>query len=227
MVAARSHDEIEAVAEALRAEGHEAHAQSCDVTDPEQVEALRDAATAKLGGAVDILVNNAGIASSAPLAKVTLEEWNRIFAVNVTGTFLCAQAFVPGMLEQGWGRVINVASVAGKFGGAYITAYAASKHAVVGFTRSLSAEVATKGVTVNAVCPGFVDTEMTDESIARITEVSGMAPERARRQLASLSPQRRLYTADEVAYQVLCLCPDEASGVNGQSLVLDGGTYQS
>lgn len=226
VVSARSQDQIDAVAHQLTERGYKAGAVVCDVTKPEGVENLARESTQILGG-VDILVNNAGIATSAPLKAVTLEEWNRIFAVNVTGTFLCTQAFLPGMLERGWGRVVNVASVAGKMGAAYISTYAASKHAVIGFTRAMAAEVAAKGVTVNAVCPGYVATEMTEQSVARITEKTGLPEEAARASLAKMSPQKRVYEAEEVAYQVLVLCDPRAGGVNGQSVVLDGGTVQS
>ncbi|HSL84904.1 MAG TPA: SDR family oxidoreductase, partial [Thermoanaerobaculia bacterium] len=168
-VAARSEGEIGALAEELRHAGVRALAVPCDVTSEESVAALARAVEGELGP-VDLLVNNAGIASSSPLARTTLEEWNRIFTVNATGTFLCTRAFLPGMMERGRGRVVNVASIAGVAGARYIAAYAASKHAVVGLTRSAAAEAASRGVTVNAVCPGYVDTAMTDLSVARIVE---------------------------------------------------------
>ena len=226
VVAARSTGEIEATAAALREAGHRAWSVACDVTDPQEVEALRHQAQEKLGG-VDVLVNNAGIASSAPLKAIGLEDWNRIFAVNVTGTFRCTQAFLRAMVERGWGRVVNVASVAGKIGAPYISAYAASKHAVVGFTRSVAAEVALTGVTVNAVCPGYVETAMTVETVERIVRKTGLTAEKARASLEGVSPQGRVFEADEVAYQVLCLCDPRARGVTGQAVVLDGGGVQS
>lgn len=225
VVSARSADEIEAVAAALRDAGAEAHAVACDVTDPAAVEALAAAAGERLG-AVDLLVNNAGIATSAPLKAITLEEWNRVFAVNVTGTFLCTRALLPGMLERGWGRVVNVASIAGRIGAPYISLYAASKHAVVGFTRALAAEVAAKGVTVNAVCPGYVDTPMTDGSVARIIAKTGISEEQALEHLRAASPQQRLMEPEEVAWLVARLCQSAARGINGQALVLDGGAVQ-
>ena len=226
VVSARSRDQVDTVAHELLDRGHQAAAVVCDVTQAEDVERLVEESLAFLGG-VDILVNNAGIATSAPLKAVTLEEWNRVFAVNVTGTFLCTQGFLPGMVERGWGRVVNVASVAGKMGAPYITTYAASKHAVIGFTRALAAEVATKGVTVNAVCPGYVATDMTVESVARIAGKTGLSEEEARTHLDKMSPQQRIFEAEEVAYQVLVLCDPRAAGVNAQAVVLDGGAVQS
>lgn len=222
LVAARSTAEIEAVAGELAAAGHRAVAVRCDVTDPVSVAALGERATALLGAA-DILVNNAGVATSAPLKSIRLEDWNRVLAVNATGTFLCTQRFLPAMLDRGWGRVVNVASIAGRSGAPYIAAYAAAKHAVVGFTRAVAAEVAARGVTVNAVCPGYVDTEMTVESVARIVAKTGIAEEQARAHLRSANPQGRLLEAGEVAHLVRCLCDPAARGINGQAIVLDGG----
>ena len=226
VVASRSGDELEATAAALREGGHRAWAVRCDVSDPGDVAALRKRAEEKLGG-VDVLINNAGIGHSAKLEAITLDDWSRIFAINATGTFLCTQAFLPPMVGRGWGRVINIASVAGKIGAPYIAAYSASKHAVVGFSRSVAAEVATTGVTVNAVCPGFVATDMVDESVDRIVTKTGKSPDSARRSLERMSPQGRVFEVEEVAYQVLCLCDPRARGINGQALVLDGGGVQS
>jgi NAD(P)-dependent dehydrogenase (short-subunit alcohol dehydrogenase family) len=230
VVAARSAEQLAATAEGLRAEGHQVFEVRCDVTDPAQVKALHAAATERLRGAgvqADVLVNNAGVAHSAPLEAITLEDWNRLFAVNVTGTFLCTQAFLPAMAAAGWGRVVNVASIAGKMGAPYIAAYAATKHAVVGFTRAVAAEFATRGVTVNAVCPGYVDTDMTVESVARVVGKTGISSEQALDFMRRTSPQNRLFTADEVAYLIASLCDPRAGGINGQALVLDGGGVQS
>jgi NAD(P)-dependent dehydrogenase (short-subunit alcohol dehydrogenase family) len=223
MVAARTEAEVEAVAAELAAAGHRAFAATCDVTDPASVAALARAAAERLG-AVDVLVNNAGIAPSAPLRSITLESWNRTFTVNATGTLLCTQAFVPGMVERGWGRVVNVASVAARAGAAYIGTYAASKHAVLGLTRSVAAELAPTGVTVNAVCPGYVDTDMTEESIERIVQKTGLTREKAAAAILATSPQKRLLEPAEVAYWVVALCHPLAKGVNGQALVVDGGS---
>jgi NAD(P)-dependent dehydrogenase (short-subunit alcohol dehydrogenase family) len=222
LVAARTRGEVEAVAAALREAGHRAHAATCDVADPASVRELARAAEAALG-AVDILVNNAGIAPSAPVKDLSLEDWNRTIAVNATGTFLCAQAFLGGMTARRWGRIVNVASVAARTAMPYIAAYAASKHAVLGFTRALAAEVAPLGVTANAVCPGYVDTVMTTASLDRIVAKTGMPRVKALERIEGLSPQRRLLEVDEVAFLVAALCDPRAKGVNGQAIVLDGG----
>src|SRR5690606_9068480 len=150
VVAARTREQIEAVAASLRDAGRTAYAIPCDVTDPDAVERLAREAVERLGH-VDILVNNAGGAGSALLHRLTLEEWNRLFTLNATSAFLCTRAFAPVMVERGWGRIVNIASVAGLMGARYIAAYAAAKHAVVGFTRAAAAELAASGVTVNAV----------------------------------------------------------------------------
>jgi NAD(P)-dependent dehydrogenase (short-subunit alcohol dehydrogenase family) len=193
-----------------------------DVTDPTEVARLKQLALEHLGQ-VDILVNNVGAAHSDPLERITLEDWQRLMAVNATSTFLCTQAFVPGMVERRWGRVVNVASIAGLSGGRYIAAYSAAKHAVVGFTRSVAAEVAQFGVTVNAVCPGYVDTPMTEESIRRIMEKTGRSREQVLAAILETTPQRRLIAPEEVAAAALALCLDSARGINGHALVIDGG----
>ena len=225
LVAARSADQVERTAAALREAGYEAWSETCDVTDEAEVERLARVAAERLG-AVDVLVQSAGRAFSAPLHRMTLAEWEEIFRVNVTGTFLCARALLPGMVERGWGRVVHVASVAGLSGARYISAYAASKHAVVGFTRSVAAEVAPSGVTVNAVCPGYVDTAMTRESVARIAAKTGRSKAEALASVVAANPQGRLIEPVEVARVVTWLCEEEARGVNGQTIVIDGGALQ-
>ncbi len=222
VVCARSEDEIESVAEELRAKGFDVHAVRCDVADEDSVGAMATEATARLG-TVDILVNNAGIALSNPVKRIPLAEWNRIIAVNATGTFLCTRAFIEGMIERGWGRVINIASVAGLRGAPYIAAYAASKHAQIGFTRALAAEVADQGITANAICPSYVDTPMTEYAVARVVEKTGVTPEEAIERIASLSPQGRLIRPQEIAHAVLMLCAKDGEGINGQTIVIDGG----
>ena len=216
-VASRSKAELAAVAKTTGARAH-----PTDVTDPASVRSLADAV-----GEADILVNNAGIAHSAPLARITLDDWNRLFAVNATGTLLCTQAFLPGMVARKVGRVVNVASVAGLAGGRYIAAYAAAKHAVIGFTRSVAEEIGASGVTINAVCPGYVDTDMTKESVKRIREKTGKSKAEALAAILSHTPQGRLITPEEVADTVVWLCGEGARGVNGQAIVLDGGNLRS
>jgi 3-hydroxybutyrate dehydrogenase len=222
VVAARSSDEIEAVAESVRQAGADAWAVRVDVAEPDSITALFEQARKHLGE-VDILVNNAGIARAAPAVRLTLEDWNRMIAVNATGTFLSTQAVLADMIERGWGRIVNVASVAGLRGASYIAGYSASKHAVLGFTRSVAGEVARAGVTINAVCPGYVDTPMTEASIANIVAKTGKTTEEALGAILATTPQRRLITSEEVSAAVMFLCGDDARGINGQTIVLDGG----
>ncbi len=222
LVAARTASEVEDVAARLRAKGYSAHAETCDVSDAASIERLVSGAIERLGR-VDILVNNAGVALASALHKTTLDDWNRLFAVNATSAFLCLKGFLPGMVERGWGRVINVASIAGLRGDRYIAAYAASKHALVGLTRAAAAEAAAHGVTVNAVCPGYLDTDMTRDSVARIMRTTGRTEAEALDAILRTTPQKRLIEADEVAEAVAYLCTDAARGVNGDALVIDGG----
>jgi NAD(P)-dependent dehydrogenase (short-subunit alcohol dehydrogenase family) len=175
------------------------------------------------GRSVDVLVNNAGVSSSAPLPKTTLEEWNRQFAVNATGAFLCTRAVLPGMLERDRGRIVTVASVASHAGGRYVSGYTASKHAVLGLTRSVAAEVAGTGVTCNAVCPAYVRTDMTDQTIANIEARTGKDGEAA---LAAMTPLGRLVEPEEVAFAFAFFAAEEAAAINGQSLIIDGGGVQ-
>lgn len=193
-----------------------------DVTERDSVARAFDAAATRFGN-VGILVNNAGEAASAPFLKTDDKLWRRLMSINLDGTFYCSQAALPGMLEAGWGRIVNIASVAGLGGSAYITAYCASKHAVVGLTRALAVEVATKGLTVNAVCPGYVDTEMVENAVAKITAKTGRTREQAIAELVAGNPQRRLIQPEEVAATVAWLCLPGSESVNGQAIALNGG----
>jgi NAD(P)-dependent dehydrogenase (short-subunit alcohol dehydrogenase family) len=177
-------------------------------------------------GAVDVLVNNAGVAVSAPLDRTTLVAWQDHLAVNATGVFLCARAVLPGMVERDEGVIVTVASTAGVSGAPYAAAYTASKHAAVGLTRAIAAEVAGTGVRVNAVCPAFVDTDLTGGAVERIVQATGRSEGEARASLEGLSPLGRLLRPDEVAAAVVYLASDEAAAINGQTLILDGGGIQ-
>jgi NAD(P)-dependent dehydrogenase (short-subunit alcohol dehydrogenase family) len=221
VVAARTTDRIERVAVAIRVAGGKAWAVHCDVTDATSVAELAKVAAGH-AGPIDILVNNAGVAHSAPVAKIRLEDWNRVLAVNATGTFLCTRAFIAGMLERKRGSIVNVASVAGLHGARYIAAYAAAKHAVIGFTQSVAAELEGTGVTCNAVCPGFVDTEMTKESVGRVVAKTGKTADAALSAMLASASQRRLITPDEVARAVLALCDPDGSRPNGTALTIAG-----
>ena len=172
---------------------------------------------------VDVLVNNAGVSSSAPVAKTTLDDWNRQIAVNATGAFLCTRAVLPGMRERDRGRIVTVASVASHHGARYVSGYTASKHAVLGLTRSVAAEVAGTGVTCNAVCPGYVRSDMTDQTIANIEARTGQDGAAA---LAAMTALGRLIEPGEVAFAVAFFAADEAGAINGQTLIIDGGGVQ-
>jgi NAD(P)-dependent dehydrogenase (short-subunit alcohol dehydrogenase family) len=203
--------------EDVRAPGHD----ELDVTDEAAVEAFFD------GLRVDVLVNNAGIASGAPLARTTFEDWRAHLDVNATGAFLCTRAVVGGMIERGDGRIVTVASVAGLYGARYTAAYAASKHAAIGLMRVTAAEVVGTGVTANAVCPAYVDTDMTTRTVEKIVARTDRTAEEARSELETMTPLGRLLEPDEVAAAVVFLASREAGAINGQTIVLDGGGLQT
>src|SRR5690606_31608013 len=175
---------------------------------------------------VTVLVNNAGIAPSAPVHRLTLEEWEHTMSVNATGPFLCTRAVLGGMRERDRGRIITIASVASHVGSRYTAAYTASKHAALGFIRAVAAEVAGTGVTANAVCPAYVDTPMTDNTVNRMGEKTGIEETKARDLLANMVPLGRLLDPAEVAHAVAFLADPESGAINGQSIVLDGGGLQ-
>jgi 3-hydroxybutyrate dehydrogenase len=196
------------------------------VAQEDSVKACTRAAIEAFGG-IDILINSAGIAPSAPLHKMPLEDWNRVLAVNLTGPFLLTKELLPGMLERKWGRVIHVVSIAGKSGMQYVSAYCASKHGLMGMIRATALEVAPKGVTINGICPGYVESPMTDDNVARIAERTGHSPESVRGKMESFSPQRRLIEADEVAASAVYLAGESARGINGQGINICGGSVFS
>ena len=195
---------------------------ACDVADEQSVKAAFAQVRARRPR-IDILVNNAGQADSAPFAKTGLALWDRMLAVNLTGTFLCAREAVPAMVGHGWGRLVNVASTAGLVGYAYVSAYCAAKHGVIGLTRALALETAKSGVTVNAVCPGYTETDIVREAVANIVQKTGKSEAEARAALTRRNPQSRMVTPEEVANAVLWLCLPGAEAITGQAIAIAGG----
>lgn len=213
--------------QALAAELDETHPQRfaavpVDVTAAARVEAAFAEARDTLGP-MAILVNNVGAVESVPFLKLAPEAWDRMLDVNLTSAYRCTRAALPDMVEAGWGRVVNVASVAGVTGAPYVSAYVAAKHGLVGLTRSLALEYAKKGVTVNAVCPGYVDTDLVTRSVGSLQEKTGRSEDELRAALVKANPLGRMLAPDEVASAVAWLAGPEQAYVNGHALVLSGG----
>jgi NAD(P)-dependent dehydrogenase (short-subunit alcohol dehydrogenase family) len=196
--------------------------QACDVADEAAVRQAFAAAAAE-AGPVDLLVNNAGQVETAPLGKTSLETWRRLLDVNLTGSFLCSREVLPAMTQRGFGRIVNVASTAALKGYAYVTAYCAAKHGVLGLTRALALETARKGVTVNAVCPGYTETDIVASAIDTIVAKTGRTPEAARAELAAVNPQGRLVDPAEVAAAVAWLARRDSGSITGQAIAVAGG----
>lgn len=215
----RSLERLRAQQQAL---GGEVGLQACDVGDEASVAAAFAAASSALGP-VDILINNAGQVETAPLAKTSLESWQRLLNVNLTGTFLCSRAVLPGMSERGFGRIVNVASTAALKGYAYVAAYCAAKHGVLGLTRALALETVKKGITVNAVCPGYTETEIVVQAVQTIMAKTGRTAEAARAELAAANPQGRLIQPEEVAATVAWLVGEGSASITGQAIAVAGG----
>jgi NAD(P)-dependent dehydrogenase (short-subunit alcohol dehydrogenase family) len=207
------------MAELMSAGGAEIFPIGCDVTDREAVARSVMQIEQRLGP-IDVLVYNAGESASAPFVSMDDDLWDRMLAVNLTGTYNCMRAVVPAMFKRGHGRVINIASVAGKIGFAYTAAYVASKHGVLGLTRAVAIEAAPRGVTVNAICPGWMNTDMTTRSIQRIVEKTGRSAEQARKSLERMNPQQRLIEPEEVAALAAFLASSEAAAINGQDVTI-------
>jgi 3-hydroxybutyrate dehydrogenase len=218
----RRRERLDAQARAISEERGVAAAETLDVTDAAAVPVAFESAAGRFG-AVDILVNNAGDAESAPFGQTSLELFERMLRVNLTGAYLCIQAVLPAMLRAKRGRVVNIASTAGVKGYAYVSAYCAAKHGLVGLTRSLALETAKTGVTVNAVCPGYTETDLLDQAVSRIAAKTGRSRDAARAELAASNPMARLVTPEEVAATVAYLCLPSSAAITGQALVVAGG----
>jgi 3-hydroxybutyrate dehydrogenase len=216
-VMARTNKEIDAIADEIGG-----RSVRVDVSDPASVEAAFMAA-----GPADVLVNAAGISRSGRLVTTNVRTWEEILKVNLTGAYLCSLKVLPPMIRKGQGRIVNVASVCGLKGYKYLVAYCASKHGLVGLTRALAAEVAEHGITVNAVCPAYVNTSMLENNVRLVSEKTGRSAEEIMKIIERQSPQNRVLDAEEVAAAIVYLSSDEARGVSGQAISLCGGELNS
>ena len=225
-ITARSANELEELVAQIQELGHKSLAVPCDVTDIAQVQSMAKSFLEALGG-IDILVNNAGNAGSHKFATHPDELWHRMIDINLNSVYYVSKAFVPTLIQQRGGRIINVASIASRVGGSYIAAYTAAKHGVLGLTRALATELLPYNITVNAICPGYVNTPMTDSSVQNITARTGMPSEQARQALEKTSPQQRLMEPEEVAAIAVFLAQDSSRGITGQAINIDGGGVMS
>lgn len=221
-VAARTQADVERVAGAIQARGGEARAVVCDVTRPDSI-AAAVADIRQALGPITVLVNNAGAAQSHKFIGHDDALWQRMLDVNLNSVYHVTKAVVPMMVAAKWGRIINIASIASKVGGKYIAAYTAAKHGVLGLTRALALELVGDNITVNAICPGYVDTPLTDFAVATITSKTRLTEAEARATLEKTTPQNRLITSEEVAALAVMLVGENARGINGQAINVDGG----
>ncbi|WIG60972.1 MAG: Oxidoreductase, short-chain dehydrogenase/reductase family [Ktedonobacterales bacterium] len=226
-VSARTKSELDELAEMIHAMGRRAIAVACDVTDPQQVAVhLAGGVLGEFGG-IDILVNNAGASGSAKFVGHPDELWHRMLAMNMTSVYYVSKAFAPAMIAQRSGRIITIASIAARVGAKYIAAYTAAKHGALGLVRALAVELLPYNITVNAICPGYVDTPMTQANIANMVQRTGMSEQQARESLERMSPQQRLITPEEVARVAVFLAQDAAASITGQAINVDGGAIMS
>ncbi|NUN12216.1 MAG: SDR family oxidoreductase [Myxococcales bacterium] len=225
-LASRTLSEVSEVAATIRAAGGQAEAFCCDVGRTESVEQCIVAVRERFGDP-DVLVNSAGIAESAPITRMPMELWMRTLETNLTGAFRLTQACLPAMVAKKWGRVIHIGSIASKAGMKYVSAYCASKHGLLGFVRAVALEVADRGITINAICPAYVNSPMTDGNVERISQATGRSPEDILEHMRAVSPQHRLIDSDEVAQMSLYLASDAARGINGQGINICGGAVMS
>jgi NAD(P)-dependent dehydrogenase (short-subunit alcohol dehydrogenase family) len=226
VITGRTAAALEEVAVAIRALGADVFAQTCDVTQKPQLESLRQEIEIRFG-AVQILVNNVGIAPAADFLEMSDSLWDEVMRINVRSAYNCCKTFLAPMIGARWGRIINIASTVARVAYPGISAYATSKHAVLGLTRSLAMETARAGITVNAVCPGYVNTELTRENARRLAEKRGRSLDEALAMLAASCPQRRFIEPEEVAYVTLMLASERARGITGQAIQIDGGAVMA
>lgn len=222
VVAGRSQAPLNSVAEEIRSLGARALPLTCDVTSRKEVEALNEMIRKEIGP-VQILINNAGTAPAASFLEMEDSLWDEVLKINLSGTYYCCKVFLPGMISSGWGRIINIASIVAKVAYSHVSAYTASKHAVLGLTRALALETARSGVTVNAICPGYVDTPMTLANAKLMAEKTKMGVEEILKLFAKSSPQNRLIAPREVADLAVMLASESAGGMTGQAINVDGG----
>jgi len=221
-ITGRTQASLDAVAEEIRSRGGKALPLSCDVTRKDEVDALNREITGEFGG-IQILVNNAGMAPAVAFLEMDDRLWSQVLKVNLTGAYYCCKVFLPAMTASKWGRIVNIASTVAKVAYPYIAAYTASKHGLLGLTRALAIEMARTGVTVNAICPGYVETELTLGNAARMAEKTGKEVEEVLKLFKSATPQNRLIAPEEVAYLAVMLASESAGGINGQAINVDGG----
>lgn len=226
VVSSRNEEKLQALAGRLERDGGQALALCCDIMDRKQVADLCTMIEDRIG-TVQILINSAGIAPAASFVEMSDAVWDDVLGVNLTGTYNCCKIFLPGMLRSGWGRIINIASTAAKVAYSHVSAYTTSKHGVLGLTRSLALETAKLGVTVNAICPGYVDTELTRENARRMADNTGKSVEEVLKRFAESSPQKRLIAPAEVAGLALMLASEKAAGITGQAINVDGGAIMA
>lgn len=222
VMSGRNEKNLKAAVEELNRWKDRLWALRCDVTDQEQVKRLAESIRTRWGN-VQILINNAGLARAASFLETTEEMWEEITRANLTGVFHCCKAFLPGMLETKWGRIINIGSTTAKVGYSHVAAYVSSKHGLLGLTRSLALETARFGITVNAICPGYLANELTQANAARMAAQTGKTVEQILATFANTAPQRRLIDPEEVASLALLLASEKLGGMTGQAVSVDGG----
>jgi len=221
-ITARNREKVEAAAQEISRGGDRVVAPPCDITQREQVDRLEAEINTHLGS-VQILINNAGIAPASSFLEMSDNLWDEVLKTNLTGTYYCCKAFLPGMIRSGWGRIINIASITAKVAYSHVSAYTASKHAVLGLTRGLALETARTGVTVNAICPGYLDTDLTRRNAQLMADKTGKSVEEVLNLFRKSSPQNRLIAPEEVAEMALFIASDAAAGMTGQAINVDGG----